>query len=114
MRRPYNDQEIPVKKLPAIAQAKVDKPITVRDMANLVQRQKTNTGSDISALESTVNEIRSCDPQCFIEILAFDGSEKLEGVYFQYSKMKSVLQTFGHMFFVDVTYNVNLGGGVII
>ena len=108
--KPYIDQEIPVKKLHAIAQAKFDKPITVKDMANLVQREKNNTGSDIKALESIVHEIRSCDPQCFIEILAFDDSDKLEGVYFQYSKMKSVLQTFGHMVFVDVTYNVNLEG----
>ena len=50
--KPLVHQDISVKTLHNIAQERFNEPITVKDMANLVHRERKNAaGFDISALE---------------------------------------------------------------
>ena len=108
--KPLIDNEIPTRLLTKIAKKKFDKPVVTKDIANIVQKYKKNIGGDISELEKVINEISAEDPNSFVEILTLEDSDQLQGVFFQYSKMQPIFETFGHMVFVDVTYNVNMEG----
>ena len=77
-------------------------------MHNLIAKQTEQQGPSLADLDKSINEIKSQDKNWFIEVLTLDDSDQLAGVYFQYSKIKSVLEQFGHMIFVDVTYNFNV------
>ena len=48
------------------------------------------------------------DSSCQTEVLELEGKTDVAGVFFQYSDMRKILENYGHMIFVDVTYSVNL------
>lgn len=77
-------------------------------MQNLIARERHQCGPSIEDLQKSIIQIQNQDKIFVVELLAVDGSDQLAGVYFQYHKMQSVLEQFGHMIFVDVTYNVNV------